>query len=85
MNYAIINGATVVNVIVGPLPARMDGVPLGEIPAGIGDVYADGVFTRDGVRLLTPLETAQTLLAETDNAYIALEYDYVMLQLGITE
>ena len=50
---------------------------------GIGDTYADGSFQRDGVALLTPLQEAQAQMAELDAAYVALEYDYVLLQLGL--
>lgn len=84
MNYAIINGDTVVNVIVGPLPVGIDGIPAGDVPVGIGDQYSDGVFLRNGARLLTPLEEAQAQVAALDAAYVELEYDYAMLQLGIT-
>lgn len=85
MNYAIVLDGVVTNVIVGPLPAGLAGVPAGDVPVGIGDAYADGGFQRDGVRLLTPLEDAQAQVAALDAAYVALEYDYVMLQLGIME
>jgi hypothetical protein len=56
MNFAIIENGFVVNIIVGPLPSGMDGISIGDKPVAIGDQYADGVFTREGVEIVTPAE-----------------------------
>ena len=55
-DYAIIENGIVANVIVGPLPDGMEGIPLFDRPVAIGDVYADGVFLRDGEPVLTDAE-----------------------------
>lgn len=72
MNYAIIENGVVVNVIVG-LPEGMDGVPLGDRPVGIGDLYADGVFTHGGVPVLTETERLAAEVAEYDAALTEIE------------
>lgn len=48
----------------------------GDRPVGIGDIYTDGKWYRDGVEILTPLEQAQQnaknlqdQMAELDEAY----------------
>jgi hypothetical protein len=56
MDFAIIEDGTVTNVIVGPLPNGMDGIPLNGRPVAIGDAYADGAFTRGGEPVLTDAE-----------------------------
>lgn len=61
MNYAIVENGVVVNVVYLHDMNRNefpDAVPLGDVPAGIGDTYADGVFYRDGERVLTAAEEA---------------------------
>lgn len=56
MNYALVENGVVTNIIwlypgnAGDFPTA---VPMGDVPAAIGDTYADGVFTRDG----QPVET----------------------------
>lgn len=55
MNYAILSDGVVVSVIVlNDENAREfpGAVKLGELPAAIGDRYADGAFTRGGEPLL---------------------------------
>lgn len=86
MNYALVKDGVVVNVIwlnesnagdfEGALKAEGRSV-------AIGDAYADGVFTRDGVPLLTSLEEAQSAIAELDAAVVELTYENVMLELGM--
>ncbi|MEA4928603.1 MAG: hypothetical protein VB104_08000 [Candidatus Limiplasma sp.] len=86
MQYAVIENGVVVNVIwLDPRNAAdfPDAVPVGEVAAGIGDGYADGAFWRDGARLLTPLEAVQATIAELDAAVLELEYQNVLLTLGI--
>ena len=62
MRYALIDNGIVSNVIVlndrnaSDFPAA---VKLGDRPVGIGDTYTNGKFYRDGVEVLTPLESAQ--------------------------
>lgn len=54
MNYAKIKDGIVVNVLsIRQSQAHEfpDCVPLNDIPAGIGDTYADGKFYRDGVEI----------------------------------
>lgn len=58
MNYAIIEESMIINIVVGPLPDGMEGVPVSKVPAAIGDSYNDGIFLRDGVVLLTYEELA---------------------------
>jgi len=61
MDYALIENGVVTNVIwllpqnAGDFPGA---VALHDIPAGIGDTYVDGVFYRDGERVLTSIEQA---------------------------
>lgn len=53
-NYAIVENGVVTNVIVlHPLNADdfPSAVPLGDIPATMGDAYENGVFYRNGQRL----------------------------------
>lgn len=69
MNYAQIKDGIVVNVLsIRPAQASEfpDCVLLGDIPAGIGDTYADGIFYRDGVEVKSTaqeLAEAQEILA----------------------
>ena len=62
MHYALIENGKVINLIwlypgnASDFPAA---VPCGDYPVCIGDTYTDGVFYRDGKRLLTPVEQAQ--------------------------
>ena len=64
MDFAIIEDGVVTNVIVGPLPDGMDGVPLNGRPVAIGDAYADGAFTRGGEPVLTDAEKIAALEAQ---------------------
>ena len=62
MNYALITNGVVSNIIWlydGNAQEFPDAVKLGDRPVGIGDTYTDGKFYRDGVEVLTPLESAQ--------------------------
>jgi len=64
MDFAIIEDGVVTNVIVGPMPNGMDGVPLNGRPVAIGDAYADGAFTRGGEPVLTDAEKIAALEAK---------------------
>ncbi len=86
MDYAIINDGLVTNIIslheanAHEFPGT---VALGDRPAGIGDQYADGVFTRGGMPILTPLEEARELIAQLDAAIVDLEYQAALRDLGL--
>lgn len=59
MNYAVIRGGVVVNMIViAPYNTAdfPEAVPVGDKPVGIGDEYRDGKFWRDGAEVLSPAE-----------------------------
>ena len=75
MNYAIIDGGVVVNIIVGPLPDGMEGVDVSDRPVSIGDQYSDGVFTSSGEAVLTDAEYIAQL--EAENA----EYEAALTEL----
>ena len=81
MDYALIQNGLVTNIIwlypgnASDFPAA---VPCGDYPVAIGDTCADGVFYRNGERLLTPVEQAQAdqqeairLLEGYANEYLA--------------
>mgnify|MGYP001239134309 CR=1 FL=1 len=72
MNYALIENGIVTNLIwlhPGNAADFPNAVPLGDVPAAIGDTYADGVFYRDGVKVLTAVEQAVAdVLAEIERA-----------------
>lgn len=81
MNYALIENGLVVNIIwldernAAEFPGA---VKLDDRAVCIGDGYADGVFTRDGVPVLTPLEEAQETIAELDLAFLDAEYGNII-------
>lgn len=61
MNYALIEDGFVTNVIwlyPGNANEFPDAVPMNDVPAGIGDSFIDGVFYRDGEKVLTEAEQA---------------------------
>lgn len=74
MNYALIENGIVTNLIwlhPGNAADFPGAVPLGDIPAAIGDTYANGVFWRGGVHVLSVAEqlaAAQAALAEIAEA-----------------
>lgn len=71
MSYALIVEGVVANLIwVYPGNERdfPNAVPLGDVPVSIGDTYVDGVFYRDGERVLTALEQAQLEAADMREA-----------------
>lgn len=68
MNYAILKDGVVVNIIYIHDKNRdefPEAIALNNIPAGIGDTYVNGVFYRNGERLLTDAE-------ELEQMYMAL-------------
>ena len=86
MNYAIIENGIVINLIVG-LPEGLEGIACGDLEVRIGDLYANGSFTRNGQPVTSPAirEVAlQTLVSTLDIALVNLEYQNVLLTLGVT-
>ena len=72
MDYAIIENDLVVNVIwLSPSNAEEfpSAVPMGDVPARIGDTYTGGFFYRDGERVLTGAEEAIAILGAAEKAY----------------
>lgn len=88
MTYALIENGTVANLIcLHPMNAAdfPNAVPLGDIPAGIGDAYAQGAFYRDGQpvrpeaqRLEAQTKALETALAEADAALLELTYQSIL-------
>ncbi|NLO84111.1 MAG: hypothetical protein GX096_01575 [Clostridiales bacterium] len=86
MTYALIENEMVSNLIwlyEGNADDFPSAVPIGERSVMIGDHYADGVFTRDGEALLTPLEEAEHTICALDEMVVELEYQNVLLELGL--
>lgn len=62
MVYALIENGIVANIIwlySGNAAEFPNAVPLGDIPAAVGDTYDGEHFYRDGVRVFSPLEKAR--------------------------
>lgn len=71
MNYALIEDGVVANIIyLHPMNADEfpDAVEIGDVPVQIGDTYADGVFYRDGEKVLTTAEEMQAEMADMQAA-----------------
>ena len=67
MNYAWIEDGIVTNVIwlyPGNEADFPSAVPMGEKQIAIGDTYVDGVFYRNGERVLSPVEEMELILDE---------------------
>lgn len=64
MNYALIDESGNVTNIIVLLPGNAkdfpNAVPCGEKPVGIGDIYQDGKFYREGEEILSELEALRT-------------------------
>lgn len=59
MNYALIEDGIVTNIIwlyPGNADEFPNAVPMGDVPAGIGDTWDGAYFYREGVRVLSPFE-----------------------------
>lgn len=71
MNYALIENGIVTNIIwlyssnAHEFPGA---VPVNDVPADIGDTYVDGVFYRNGERVLTENEQMQAEMADMQEA-----------------
>lgn len=76
MDYALIENGLVVNVI-SMLPSNEtefdNAVPLGEVPAGIGDTWDGEHFYRDGERILSRAEMDAQTIAAYENAITQIE------------
>lgn len=88
MNYALIENGIVTNII-WLYPANAsdfpNAVPMGDVPVSIGDTYADGVFYRDGERVLTYsesmskiIEEQEATIAELDAALLDAAYENIV-------
>ena len=73
MNYALVEDGVVTNVI-WLYPANASdfpsAVPMGDVPAGIGDTWDGEYFYRNGERVLTFVEQME---ADTEDMHSALE------------
>lgn len=86
MNYALVENGVVTNIIwlyEGNAADFPDAVRLGDRPVAIGDAYADGIFTRDGAVVQTPLEVAQGTIGALDSQVVDLEYGNIILEYGL--
>lgn len=82
MNYAIVENSMVTNIIwlnASNANEFAGAVALGDVPAAIGDGYVDGVFTRDGQKVLSPLQAANVTIAKLDSYVLELELESVRL------
>lgn len=76
MNYALIENNIVTNIIwlypknVSDFP---NAVPMNDIPVAIGDEYIDGIFYRNGERILTEVEQLQKQNTEKDEVIAELD------------
>ena len=78
MNYAVIENGMVSNLIwLHPMNASefSEAVSIGDIPVQIGDTYEDGVFYRDGEKVLAAEEVAQAEMSDMREA---------LAELGVT-
>lgn len=65
MDYALIENGVVTNLIwlhYSNAHEFPNAVPLAGVPAGIGDTFLDGVFYRDGERVLSRTEHLENIL-----------------------
>ena len=69
MNYALVIDGVVENII-WLYPGNADDFPqavaAGDVPAAVGDTYIDGVFYRNGERVLTEKERLQAELEQNE-------------------
>ena len=82
---AIIINGTVTNIIEVNSPNALslfNAISIGDVYVKIGDMFIDGAFYRDNVRLLSPQEETQATIAELDETVVALEYQNALYILG---
>lgn len=81
MDYALMENGIVVNLISlhpaneGDFP---EAVPLCGVPVQIGDTLEDGVFYREGQRVLTVTQEMHQQIAELDEALLELQYQQLI-------
>ncbi len=78
MNYAKINDGVVTNVLTlrrSQAAEFPDCVAIGDIPVGIGDTYADGLFYRGGKQVKTELQKTDEQLKATAEAALSAAQD----------
>lgn len=86
MDYALIENDLVTNIIwlheenAHEFP---NAVKMNDISAQIGDSYIDGVFYRDGSRILSALEQANATIAALDAEVVELTYQNILLELEV--
>ena len=88
MNYALIENNIITNIIwlhPGNVNDFPNAVSLNDVPASIGDTYIDGVFYRNGERILSMMEQYQKELyeqsqtiAELDIALLDATYEHLV-------
>ena len=69
MDYALIENGNVTNIIwlhPGNIDDFPNAVPMNDVPAAIGDSYADGGFYRNGERVLSAAEQMQAEMAKQE-------------------
>ena len=67
MDYALIENGVVTNLIwLHPMNADTfpDAVPIGDYPVAIGDTYSDGLFYRNGEKVLSFAEQVHTEMVD---------------------
>lgn len=84
MTYALIENNIITNIIwlyPGNASDFPNAVPLNDIPASIGDEYIDGIFYRNGEKILTEVENLYKInqeqaqiIEELDNALLDTTY-----------
>ncbi len=86
MTYALVEKGVVVNLIwlypgnAGSFPGA---VALEGRPVQMGDLFENGVFTRDGNPVQTPLEEARTELCDMAERMIDLEIQNAFWEMGV--
>ena len=76
MNYALIENEIVTNIIwlyPGNASDFPNAVPMNDISVGIGDTYKEGIFYRNGERVLTAAEIAQAEFTKANNTIAELD------------
>jgi len=86
MSYALIEDGVVVNIITLHPTNLLDfpnAVLIDGRPVGIGDAYVNGIFTHNGVPILTTIEEVMQTIAALDATVIDLSYQNALLKLGL--
>ena len=81
MNYAIIKNGIVTNTIVldpNDIPDCFNAISLGDVPVEIGDTFEDGIFYRNGKRILTMVERLRKEVEELDSELMNITYENII-------